>query len=159
MNPLPKHRYSITALQRGLQLLTLVGGSAEALSAGDIVRRSGLHPSTVHRFLTNLEIAGFLVREDSSHGYQLGPICITLGRAALDRLDVRRICLPYLQELNRTTRESIHLTVRQQMTAVYVEKMEALEPLRIFSQVGARVALHCTGVGKVLLAFAAPDDA
>ena len=146
-------RYNITALQRGLQLLSLVGNAAEAPTASQIARDSGLHSSTVHRFLSNLEGAGYLLRDEASHGYSLGPACISLGRAALNGLGVRRTCLPFLQELNRMTRESIHLTVRQNTMAVYVEKLEALEPLRIVSQVGAMVQLHCSGVGKVLLAY------
>jgi len=151
-------RYNITALHRGLKLLALVGEAQRALAAGEIARLSNLHASTVHRFLVNLEAAGFLTREDSTGKYQLGPACVSLGRAALDRLDVHRISLPYLRELNRLTRETVHLTVRQDLTAVYVEKLESLEPLRIFSQVGAAVPLHCTGVGKVLLAYATEEE-
>jgi len=151
-------RYNITALHRGLKLLALVGEAQRALAAGEIAKLSNLHASTVHRFLVNLESAGFLVREESTGKYQLGPACVSLGRAALDRLDVHRISLPYLQELNRLTRETVHLTVRQDLTAVYVEKLESLEPLRIFSQVGAAVPLHCTGVGKVLLAYATTEE-
>jgi IclR family acetate operon transcriptional repressor len=151
-------RYNITALRRGLKLLVLVGEAQKPLAAGEIARLSNLHASTVHRFLVNLESAGFLRREDSNGRYQLGPACVSLGRAALDRLDVHRISLPHLQELNRLTRETVHLTVRQDLTAVYVEKLESPEPLRIFSQVGAAVPLHCTGVGKVLLAYEKPEE-
>lgn len=151
-------RYNITALHRGLKLLTLVGEAQRSLAAGEIARLANLHTSTVHRFLVNLESVGFLTREDSTGKYQLGPSCVTLGRAALDHLDFHRISLPYLKELNRLTRETIHLTVRQDLSAVYVEKLESLEPLRIFSQVGAAVPLHCTGVGKVLLAHATPEE-
>jgi DNA-binding IclR family transcriptional regulator len=151
-------RYNITALHRGLKLLALVGEAQKPLAAGEIARLSNLHASTVHRFLVNLESAGFLRREDSTGRYQLGPACVSLGRAALDRLDVHRVSLPHLQELNRLTRETVHLTVRQDLTAVYVEKLESPEPLRIFSQVGAAVPLHCTGVGKVLLAYAKVED-
>lgn len=159
MNRNANSRYNITALQRGLQLLSLIGEAPDAPNASQIARLSGLHASTVHRFLSNLEAAGYLWRDEATHGYSLGSSCISLGRAALNGLGVRRISLPYLQELNRATRESIHLTVRQNVAAVYVEKLEALEPLRIVSQVGATVPLHCSGVGKVLLAFAEEDDA
>jgi IclR family KDG regulon transcriptional repressor len=151
-------RYNITALHRGLRLLTLIGEAQRALAAGEIARLSNLHTSTVHRFLVNLESAGFLTREESSGKYQLGPACVTLGRAALDHLDFHRVSVPYLKELNRLTRETIHLTVRQDLHAVYLEKIESLEPLRIFSQVGAAVPLHCTAVGKVLLAHTAQDE-
>lgn len=154
-----KNRYNITALHRGLKLLTLVADARRTLAAGEIANLSGLHTSTVHRFLVNLESAGFLTREESTGRYQLGSACVTLGRAALDRLDVHHISLPYLQEINRLTRETVHLTVRHNLSAVYVEKLESLEPLRTFSQVGAAVPLHCTAVGKIFLAYAEDQPA
>lgn len=151
-------QYSISALHRGLRLLRLVGDSQEALAAGEIARLANLHTSTVHRFLVNLESAGFLVREESTRKYQLGPSCVSLGRAALDRLDVYHVSLPFLQELNRMTRETIHLSVRQDLTAVYVGKLESPGPLRIFSEVGRAVPLYCTAMGKIFLAYLAPNE-
>jgi DNA-binding IclR family transcriptional regulator len=55
--------------------------------------------------------------------------------------------------LNRQTRETIHLTVRRGLSAVYVEKLESPEPLRTHSRIGAVVPLFCTAVGKVILAY------
>jgi len=78
---------------------------------------------------------------------------LSIGHAALGQLDIRRLSLPYLQALNQHTRETIHLTVRQGQTAVYVEKLDSPEHLRIFSRIGALVPLYCTAVGKVLLAY------
>ena len=66
--------------------------------------------------------------------------------------------MPYLQELNQNTRETIHLTVRHALSAVYVEKLDSPEPLRIYSRIGAAVPLHCTGVGKVMLAYMPPEE-
>jgi IclR family acetate operon transcriptional repressor len=67
-------------------------------------------------------------------------------------MDIRRLSLRHLQELNHQTRETVHLTVRHALSAVYVEKLDSPEPLRIHSRIGASVPLHCTAVGKVLLA-------
>jgi IclR family acetate operon transcriptional repressor len=67
-------------------------------------------------------------------------------------MDLRRLSLRHLQELNHQTRETVHLTVRHALSAVYVEKLDSPEPLRIHSRIGACVPLHCTAVGKVLLA-------
>ena len=64
-----------------------------------------------------------------------------------------RLSLPYLRELNQQTRETIHLTVRHGLSAVYVEKLDSPEPLRIHSRIGASVPLYCTAVGKVMLAY------
>jgi IclR family KDG regulon transcriptional repressor len=147
-----KRTYNITALQRGLDLLRLFAAAEYGLSASTVAKLSQLPVSTVHRFLMNLEGTGFL-NSDSAGIYHLGIACITLGQAARGKLDVRRVSLPYLQELNRQTRETVHLTVRSGLSAVYVEKLDSLEPLRIHSRIGASVPLHCTAVGKILLAY------
>ena len=147
-----KRTYTITSLQRGLRLLTLFAAEEKGLSATDVARLSSLPVSTVHRFLVNLESAGFL-NCDNGGIYQLGIACVSLGQAVRGQLDVRRASLPHLQELNRRTRETVHLTVRHGLSAVYVEKLDSPEPLRIHSRIGATVPLYCTAVGKVLLAY------
>lgn len=146
-----KRTYNITALQRGLGLLKLFASVEHGLSATEVAKHSQLPVSTVHRFLVNLETTGFL-NADSGGVYHLGIACVSLGQAARGQLDIRRVSLPYLQELNRHTRETVHLTVRQDLAAVYVEKLDSPEQLRIHSRIGASVPLHCTAVGKVLLA-------
>jgi DNA-binding IclR family transcriptional regulator len=152
----PKPRYNITALQRGLRLLQLFSESPHGMTAKEVASRSRLPVSTVHRFLANLEGTGFL--NCSGDGmYHLGITCFAIGQAALGQLDIRRVSLPYLQELNQQTRETIHLTVRHGLTAVYVEKLDSPEQLRIHSRIGAAVPLYCTAVGKVMLAYM-PDD-
>ena len=152
----PRRSYNIAALQRGLHLLQLVSASPHGLTAKQVGSRSRLPVSTVHRFLANLEAAGFLNRGGDSV-YHLGFACFAVGQAAIGQLDIRRVSLPYLQELNRQTCETIHLTVRHGLSAVYVEKLDSSEPLRIHSRIGAAVPLYCTAVGKVLLA-GLPDD-
>ena len=139
-----------------MRLLQLFSESPQGLAAKEVAGRSRLPGSTVHRFLTNLHASGFL--NCSGDGvYHLGIACFAIGQAALAQLDIRRVSLPYLQELNRQTRETIHLTVRHGLTAVYVEKLDSPEQLRIFSRIGAAVPLYCTAVGKVMLAYM-PDD-
>ena len=146
-----KRTYNITALQRGLQLLQLFSTSEKGLTASQVAKLSRLPVSTVHRFLVNLENSGFLNCSESGV-YHLGITCFSIGHAALGQLDIRRLSLPYLRDLNAQTRETIHLTVRQGLSAVYVEKLDSPEPLRIYSRIGSSVPLYCTGVGKVMLA-------
>lgn len=147
-----KRSYNITALQRGLLLLQLFARSERGLTAKQVTKLSGLPFSTVHRFLVNLETSGFL--NCSSEGlYYLGVACFSIGQSALGQLDVRRLSLPYLRELNQQTRETIHLTVRHGLSAVYVEKLDSPEQLRIHSRIGASVPLYCTAVGKIMLAY------
>ena len=153
----PKRNYDITALQRGLRLLNLFSESPQGLTAKQVAASARLPVSTVHRFLANLVTAGFLNR-DGEGIHHLGIACFAIGQAAGGQLDIRRLSLPYLRELNQQTRETIHLTVRHGLTAVYVEKLDSPEPLRIHSRIGASVPLYCTAVGKVMLAYMLPDE-
>ena len=148
----PKPKYGITSLQRGLQILQLFTRSERGLTAMQVAKGSGLPVSTVHRFLVNLERAGYL--KCSAQGvYHLGVACFAIGQAALGQFDIRRLSLPYLLELNQETRETVHLTVRHGLSAVYVDKIDSPEQLRIHSRIGAAVPLYCTAVGKVMLAY------
>src|SRR3954451_23301634 len=153
----PKRNYDITALQRGLRLLHLFSESPRGLTAKQVAGFSRLPVSTVHRFLANLMTAGFLSC-DGDGTYHLGIACFAIGQAAVGQLDIRRLSLPYLRELNQQTRETIHLTVRHGLSAVYVEKLDSPEQLRIHSRIGASVPLHCTAVGKVMLAFMPQEE-
>lgn len=145
-------RYQINSLQRGLSLLNLFAGAGTTLDFARITELSDLPPSTLHRFLVNLQSAGYLSCDESGD-YRLGVSCVVLGQAAIGALDIRLASRPYLQELNRRTRETVHLTVPNGTSAVYVEKIDSPEPLRIHSRIGSSVPLHCTAVGKVLLAY------
>ncbi len=151
-----KRKYNITALQRGLRLLQLFAQSERGLTTMQVARLTGLPVSTAHRFLVNLESSGFL-NCNASGIYHLGLACFAVGQAALGQLDIRRLSLPYLLDLNQPTRETIHLTARHGLTAVYVEKIDSPEHLRIHSRIGAAVPLYCTAVGKVMLAYM-PDQ-
>lgn len=147
-----KREYNITSLQRGLRMLQLLGHAGRGLAASEIAKLSGLPVSTAHRFLVNLEAGGFLAK-DELNNYHLGVACVSLGQAAREQLDIRKVSLPHLEQLNHSTRETVHLTVRHLLTAVYIEKLDSPEPLRIHSRIGASVPLYCTAVGKVMLAY------
>lgn len=153
----PKRTYDITALQRGLSLLRLFGESPRGLTAKQVAALSRLPVSTVHRFLANLVTTNFLSCDGDGH-YHLGIACFAIGHQAVGQLDIRRLSLPYLRELNHQTRETIHLTMRHGLSAVYVEKLDSPEPLRIHSRIGAGVPLYCTAVGKVMLAYMPEEE-
>jgi len=157
MKLLARRSYSISSVQRCLQLLRLFGQAASGLMPAEVANLSGLPTSTVYRFLANLESAGFLKCSDSGK-YYLDVACFSTGQFALSHLDIRRFSLPYLKALNEHTRETIHLLVRQGLSAVYVEKLESPQLPNTVSRIGISVPLHCTAVGKVLLAYLPPDD-
>jgi IclR family KDG regulon transcriptional repressor len=157
MKPSARRSYSIGPVQRCLQVLRLFGQATSGLMPAEVAKLSALPTSTVYRFLANLETAGFLTCSDSGK-YFVDSACFSAGRVAQSHLDIRRVSLPYLKALNEHTRETIHLLVRQGLSAVYVEKLESPQLPNTISRIGVSVALHCTAVGKVLLAYLPPED-
>jgi DNA-binding IclR family transcriptional regulator len=73
------------------------------------------------------------------------------------QLELRQVAAPFLLDVHTATKDTVHLAVRDGLRALYVERVSGRESVPVVSQVGSRLPLHATGVGKVLLA-AAPDD-
>ncbi len=145
------------AVNRSLQLLTVVAlHGKEPLKLAEIIRLSSLPKSTVHRLLGVLCEAGFL-RVDSEARYGPSPLLLAMGMNFLRQADVRSLALPAMQGLTASTQETSHLGVVQFPWVVYVDKVESPLPVRMHSQVGAMNPLHCTGLGKALLAFSSAD--
>jgi len=157
VKPSSRYSYSIDAVQRCLQLLRLFGQAPAGLRATEVAKLSGLPTSTVYRFLANLETAGFITFKTKGK-YHLDFACFSLGPTALSHLNIRRLSLPYLKALNEHTHETVHLLVRQGLSAVYVEKLESPQLPNTLSRIGVSVPLYCTAVGKVLLAYLPDED-
>ena len=115
----------------------------------------GLHKSTCFGLLHTLQELGMVQRNAKTGGFSLGLKTFMLGQAYTDNLDIRRLARPYLRSLADEALETVHLVIREGMHAVYIDKIESPHAMAIISQVGRRAKLHCTGVGKVILAHMA----
>jgi len=145
------------AVNRSLQILSIVAlHSQEPLKLAEIIKLSALPKSTVHRLLNVLCDAGFL-RVDSDSRYGPSPLLLSMGMNFLRQADVRSMALPAMQDLSASTQETSHLGVLQFPWVVYVDKVESPLAVRMHSKVGAMNPLHCTGLGKALLAFSSAD--
>jgi DNA-binding IclR family transcriptional regulator len=144
------------SLLRALRLLDLVAAGTTTL--GGLAEASGTHKSTVLRLLRDLEEAG-LVHHDSAHRYGLGPHLFRLAALALENVDVRAVAGPRLRVLRDHVGQTVHLAVVEGSRAVYVDKLEPRDAaVRMASRIGSSAPLHCTAVGKVLLAGLPPGE-
>jgi len=141
---------------RALAVLDAFSSSAPRLSLTEIADRSGTPLSTVHRLLAELTAWGALVRRPDGR-YEIGRKLWDLGLLASVQLELRQVAAPFLLDVHTATRDTVHLAVRDGLSALYVERISGRESVPVVSQVGSRLPLHATGVGKVLLA-AAPDE-
>src|SRR3954452_10343986 len=141
---------------RALAVLDAFDVRAPRLSLSDIADRSGMPLTTVHRLLAELTAWGALTRRDDGR-YEIGRKLWDLGLLAPVQLELRQVAGPFLLDVHTATRDTVHLAVREGTRALYVERISGRESVPVVSQVGSRLPLHATAVGKVLLA-AAPED-
>jgi DNA-binding IclR family transcriptional regulator len=146
--------YTVRALVKALRILEcLAEGDQPSYTLTELTRRLHLHVSTVHRLMVNLLRQGFVEFDPSSGGYQLGFRELRMGLRVLDRLDYRCVAQPLLRELNQKTQETVHLAIPQGDRAVSIEKFGSPQPVSLDARLGGEMLLHCTGVGKALLAY------
>ena len=141
---------------RALAVLDAFDAAAPRLSLSEIAERSGTPLTTAHRLLAELTGWGALVRRADGR-YEIGPKLWDLGLLAPVQLELRQIAAPFLSDVHTTIRDTVHLAVRDGLSALYVERISGRESVPVVSSVGSRLPLHATGVGKVLLAAAPPE--
>ena len=141
---------------RALGVLDAFDAQHPRLTLSEVAERSGTPLTTTHRLLAELAAWGALARRPDGR-YEIGRKLWDLGLLAPVQLELRQVAAPFLLDVHTATRDTVHLAVREGLRALYVERISGRESVPVVSQVGSRLPLHATGVGKVLLA-AAPDD-
>lgn len=141
---------------RSLAVLDAFDASHRRLSLSDIARRSKLPLATAHRLVGELEVWGALVRS-SDGAYEIGGRIWQLGLLAPVHTELREVALPYMQDLFHVTKDNVQLAIRDGMRSLYVERIAGQRSYPILGKAGARLPLHTTAAGKVLLAFSSKD--
>ncbi|MET0419990.1 MAG: helix-turn-helix domain-containing protein [Actinoplanes sp.] len=141
---------------RLLRVLDAFSAARPELSLADISRTTGLPPATLYRLLRELTDHG-AVQRTSAGRYAVGLRLWEIGRLAptVSRLD--EVAIPYLEDLYEATHGALHLAVPLGAEALYVAAINGHRPVQPVLLAGARVPLESPGVGRVLLAYAAPE--
>lgn len=144
-----------SVLGKILQILDSFSVEDHAVTLAELTARTGLPKSTAHRLCQDLVAARLLDRV--ADGYRLGGRLFELGmRASVERRLVD-VATPFMEDLYELTHETVHLGVREAREVVYVAKIGGHSQVASPSRVGGRLPLHCTAIGKALLAHAPPD--
>mgnify|MGYP001067479038 CR=1 FL=1 len=147
----------INSILKAIDIMTLFSTSESRLSLGEISRRLGIPKSTAHHLLATLLSRGFIERVDGDQ-YALGTAIMALTQAVRVNVELRDRAAPLLRELADTSRESAYLTVREGDYCLYIYAVESPHRLLARTAVGDKVLMHCTSVGKAILAFLSTED-
>lgn len=155
MSGAPKARLSSVA--NSIRLLSSFSGEENELGITVLASRLRLAKSTVHRLAATLTAARFLEQNSDTGKYRLGLALFELGSLVRRRMDVADAARQKLRELLEQTGETVQLGIVDHHSVLYIYEMESRRAIRMAAAVGARAPLHCTAVGKVLLA-AQPEE-
>ena len=147
----------LSSVANSIRLLTSFSGEEDELGITTLASRLRLAKSTVHRLASTLTGAGFLEQNRDTGKYRLGMALFELGALVRRRMDVANESRPKLRELLEKTGETVQMGVVDHLSVLYVYEMESPRAIRMAAAVGGRAPLHCTAVGKVLLAYQ-PED-
>ena len=124
------------------------------LSFSEIVKINNLPKSSAHRILNLLVDMGYLVFDQNTKKYRGSLKIAKLGASVIENIDLRSVARPYLQRLHEMTGHTCHLGIINGSRGVYLDKIEPRTyGIRLFSTIGKDFPLHCTAMGKTLLAF------
>ncbi len=146
-----KERKFVTALARGLEILSCFHASDRFLGNKQIAERTGLPITTVTRLTFTLTEQGFLSFQPNINKYRLGTAVLSLSYSLLAQMDVRRIARPLMQALAEHTQAAVNIGVRDRLDMVYVDTYRNASSYAVQLDVGSQLPVASTSMGRACL--------
>ncbi|MCY9206238.1 IclR family transcriptional regulator [Bacillus atrophaeus] len=127
------------------------------LTLSELISLSGMPKTSVHRMVSSLEEMGLLSR-DRNGAYTLGLVFLEFGQLVSERLDIRQIAKPVMEELCQEVDEAVHLIMRDGNEAIYVEKIEGTQTVRLYTAIGRRSPLYAGACARSILSFLPQEE-
>jgi DNA-binding IclR family transcriptional regulator len=149
---------SVPALDRALNALELLAASKHGLTLPELSAALKAPKSSAHSLLLTLERRGYLHRNLKTNRYLFGLQLFSLANMALAALDLREKAAPFLRALMSRSRLTAHLALLEHNEAVLIDKAEPPGVYKLATWLGKRMELHCTGVGKAMMAHLTDEE-
>jgi DNA-binding IclR family transcriptional regulator len=145
-------RFDTTSvLGKVMTIITSFTVDDHGVPLAELSRRTRLPKATLHRVLADLVEVRLLDR--TAQGYRLSGQLFELGMRASVERRLLEVATPFMEDLYERTHETVHLGVLEGQEVVYVAKIGGHRQVRSPSRIGGRMPLHCTAIGKALLAY------
>lgn len=147
----------IKSVDRVLQVLELYSLEKPEWGVTEIAKTLNIYKSNVHIILTTLSERGFIKKDSKTDKYKLGIKFFELGSIVIKNMNLRKITHPYIEELSKEFGETVHLGILDEGRVVSIEREESDKSLCSHVEIGKRTSLHCTAVGKAIMAYLPKD--
>ncbi len=143
----------IRSVTKAIRLLKALASDSDPVGVSELSRQLEMDKASVSRMLRTLELAGFVSQDAHSQRYGLGVALVTMGHKALMRVEVRGAARPSLEALVEVTGECSHTSILVANRAFYLDQVVPERGVSVDSPIGTLAPLHCTALGKAMLAF------
>jgi len=143
----------VQAIERALILLEQLAAVRSWIGISELSQSTGQPVGTVHRLLMTLMARGYVIRDERTRRYTLGPACHLLSTRAQALPDWKSLATPHLQQLAEISGETANLAILDGYHGIYTVQAQSMRLMRLFAEIGNQLPLHATGCGKILLAF------
>jgi DNA-binding IclR family transcriptional regulator len=148
----------LQTIQKAGELLELYDREHTEWGVREVAEKLKMAKSSTHDLMASLAKLGFLNKTQDNR-YRLGWRLVTLSEVLLSTTELRQEARPVMDELAARYQETIHLAVLDGTQAVYLDKLEGRQAVRVeLTSLGARLYAHCSALGKVLLAYSPEED-
>ncbi|ACB96442.1 IclR family transcriptional regulator [Beijerinckia indica] len=152
-NAVDKQNDMSSPITKALHLLDIVASFERPARFSEIQQIAGLSKATLHRLLKQLEAERMLSFDEEAQRYHLGLRLIRLAHGAWETASLAAVARPMLDRLAEKLGLTIHLGCLEGDQVLYLDKRTAKSSVRMFSSPGRVAPLHCTGLGKAMLAY------
>lgn len=147
-NPQPSRPSVVQSVDRTIDVLEALAEVGGIARSKEIAHAADLPVPTVHRLLATLNVRGYVLQLPDRR-YALGARLVRLGDVAAQQAGAQ--VQPALDRLVEQLQETVNLAFLTQDSMTYVAQASSHRSMRMFTEVGRRVALHTSGVGKAVL--------
>ena len=141
---------SVQSVDRVLDIIEVLSTEHNGIGVTSIAARVGLHKSTAHRLLATLTARGY-VAKTAEGNYKIGLKLIEAVSCYINSLELQTEARPYLVQMTGELGLTSHLGILDKDQVVYIEKMDVVSSVRMYSQIGLRMHAYCSSLGKCLL--------
>jgi DNA-binding IclR family transcriptional regulator len=148
----PEQR-SIQSVVIGFRLVEALEAASGSVSLKELAAAVGMPPSRAHAYLASLRAVGLVTQDGEGGRYDLGPRALSLGLAALGRLEVRDAALASMRRFRDETGEAVHLSVWAGQAPVIVSRLDGRRGGPLSIRLGTMLPLERSASGLIFLAF------
>jgi DNA-binding IclR family transcriptional regulator len=150
----PRRRSGVQSVEVGASLLRALADADGPQSLGALARAAGMSSAKAHRYLVSYVQAGLAVQSERNGTYDLGPLAVRLGLAALERFDVVRVAGERLPALRDEVEQTVVLAVWTDAGATVARIELNRQPVTLAVRVGTAHPILTSATGQIFLAYA-----